>query len=118
MRPERIIEEVAKLDGWFLHGRNSLIMYKTSDNKPDGCVTEESHIEAQKLSRYLTSRDAIVPVIEEQERKIRRRIATLFFSVNNDEKDNMLKLLTATPSQLCEALLRATNKWRMINENC
>jgi len=55
---------------------------------------------------YLTSRDAIVSVIEKQKSFIQRAI--------NDR----LKHITdwgftylATPSQLCEALLRATGNW-------
>jgi hypothetical protein len=77
------------------------------------------------LKPYLTSRDAIVPVIEKHPLEVKRKVvhivSDLFYS-SKDEKNQWynggwhvdckaMACLFSTPSQLCEALLRATGKW-------
>lgn len=61
---------------------------------------------------YLTSRDAIVPVIEKQSARVCCEIAQQFIDEHKSTQALMLNLLLATPRQLCEALLRATNLWK------
>lgn len=75
---------------------------------------------------YLTSLDAIVPVIEKQPTNIKHKfVRTLWITLNgecsehdvfNEQEsafvDEIIKLMLATPRQLCEALLRATGKWK------
>ncbi len=53
---------------------------------------------------YLSSRDAIIPVIERQ-----GNIQLIESSCVMKYK--LRSILEATPAQLCETLLRATNKW-------
>ena len=113
MKPQDIIKAIAELD----------------DDKPMivqdhvGNISLDYFVEGERFMRrkgnYLLSRDAIVPVIEKHTKKE---------SVSNDFFDSLGKVIArvkprkslyieqremqfATPSQLCEALLRATGKW-------
>lgn len=56
------------------------------------------------------SYDAIIPVIAKQGRVVITVIGTSLF---NQAKNKTVSeaIFTATPAQLCEALLRATGKW-------
>lgn len=63
---------------------------------------------------YLTSYDAIIPLIQKQDLIIGKHMMQIMHrmvsgSGNHHVKDFYLFLLS--PSQLCEALLRATGKW-------
>lgn len=92
------IIEIAKLDGW---------------NYEDHCLCQGC-LELNNKS-YLTSRDAIVPVIEKQSWPTKVAIAGIICSLKtNSEVEYSPRVATmlATPSQLSEALLRATNKWK------
>lgn len=119
MTPEDKIKAIAELDGW------SDISWPfgtafTGQGKPP-------HLNANltPLLPYLTSRDAIVPVIEKHPLEVKRKVvhivSDLFYS-SKDEKNQWynggwrvdckaMACLFSTPSQLCEALLRATGKW-------
>lgn len=66
---------------------------------------------------YLTSRDAIVPVIEKQMKSYGDEL-TFWTTLQRVVADGQTtpysidyRCIIATPSQLCEALLRATGKW-------
>lgn len=74
---------------------------------------------------YTTSRDAIVPVIERQPPAVLAECCRVLLELLKDywiqfDKDVdwssqimcMMATLKATPAQLCEALLRATGKWK------
>ncbi len=67
----------------------------------------------KSLPNYTTSYDAILPLIQKQTEKVQWNVFNHI--VANGPKhftlDNTLKLIRATPLQLCEALLRATGKW-------
>lgn len=72
--------------------------YATSEhykNEPDRVVLVPA---PQKP--YITSYDAIIPLLEKQERKLRCKVMALLYMDG------------ATPAQLCEVLLRETGKWR------
>lgn len=97
MKPELQIKALAELDGWtniridvsgsgqhYLHGRNSTGDFSNPPN-------------------YLTSYDAIIPLIQKQPYEVKCNM----WNHLDAESD----LWDATPQQLCEALLRATNKW-------
>jgi hypothetical protein len=122
---EQIIE-VAKLDGWEF--------YPSKDNQYSGNAEPEywKHeeqssgvpIDETELPLYLTSHDAIVPVIEKWINNNIER-TTLFIDAlcwvvvaqrpplaSPPSYNFIWLLLRATPRQLCEALLRATNKWK------
>ena len=112
MKNEDIIKAIAELDGWKsskFGTEESPVWYQTTD---DGMVYE--------LPPYLTSRDAIVPVLRKQPRfqngkpfqlLIVRHLETI---VERDGKflEREFNALVATPRQLCEALLCATGKWK------
>lgn len=59
----------------------------------------------QLLPPYLTSRDAIVPVVEKQPPHVQYQVHKFL-----GELEIRYRWL-ATPRQLCEALIRATGKW-------
>lgn len=54
---------------------------------------------------YLTSYDAIIPVIQKQDIGVQH-------SISNWMIRNELSWFTITPAQLCEALLKAVGKWK------
>jgi len=74
------------------------------------------------LKPYLTSLDAIVPLIEKQPMNIQLEVAIqlrIYYQRNeeiypglNNLEGWMLWTITSTPAQLCEVLLRATGKWK------
>ena len=105
MKPQDIIKAIAELDGW----------------KPNpiagGMYPPDLHPAVNinkvfELSPYLTSRDAIVPVIEKQDLVTKSNwLYILSDMVYHQHKNTYLVSLFVTPSQLCEALLRSTGKW-------
>ncbi len=109
MKNQDIIKAIAELDGW----------------KPKYLSQESQGLNPPP---YLTSRDAIIPVIE---KKLSRHTCHSFFDALGliaivDWQDcdgapsyegdgsyfEQWVLFKAKPSQMCEALLRATGKWR------
>lgn len=72
----------------------------------------------QSLPNYLTSYDAIVPLMQKLAKADKGEpcmellMDILFKHLDrNYPTDEWNSYFDATPSQLCEALLRATNKW-------
>jgi len=57
---------------------------------------------------YLTSYDAIIPLIQKQSYGIVANIHDILCTTN----DTKYFLRNCSPTQLCEALLRATGKWK------
>lgn len=92
MNPEAQIKALAELDGWKC--------YPAIDGSDAHwiCPNEWWH---ESCPSYLTSYDAIIPLIQKQPLEIRDRIAT---------KGGPISFM-ATPAQLAEKLLRATNRW-------
>jgi hypothetical protein len=103
MKPKDQIKAIAELDGRYVDGiTTDGDCYETIPQRgsPDDDI---------EVFRYLTSRDAIVPVIEKQGWEM---IAYIMLELFNKERNPDLRYsCLATPSQLCEALLRATGKW-------
>lgn len=73
-------------------------------------VFTDSEHQIKMLPDYLHSYDAIIPVIQKQDRKIIVRLI-LSFKGRNDVA-RMFDWIQYKPAQLCEALLRATGKWK------
>ena len=102
MKPEEQIKALAELDGWTNIHDNKYGVPASGKTPPDWkgdgfSSASEDYI----LPNYLTSYDAIIPVIQKQPLEVRQRIAAsgpISFMV--------------TPAQLSEALLRATGKWK------
>jgi hypothetical protein len=118
MTPEDQIKAIAELDGWKLTGRWFL-----PPNNYDG--KQDNNRDENGCPNYLTSRDAIVLVIEKYPLDVKRKVvhivSDLFYS-SKDKKNQWynggwrvdckaMACLFSTPPQLCEALLRATGKW-------
>jgi hypothetical protein len=95
------VAALAELDGWTCDVTQGLW------TDVDGGQFVEHSLAHHKLPNYLTSYDAIIPLIQRQPRKI---IVAMEDHFEEHMKDWLwLKL---TPSQLTEALLRATGKWK------
>ncbi len=136
MTPDQIIKAVAELDGFKIEeldhpqlrhrtifrvknrdGRLLLHKWTTygeCDSERIGSRGLEEHHSGydfqdlrdvvKALPPYLSSRDAIIPVIE-------RRGNIQLIESSCVMKYKLRSILEATPAQLCEALLRAANKW-------
>ncbi len=115
MTPDQIIKAVAELDE--PHQKWEHIL------DPD-CKTHvvgyryPAHRGYIAAKPYLSSRDAIIPVIEKRVKGLNQMNKFLSSLCKKDFQFGMLLtegevfyLLTSTPAQLCEALLRATNRW-------
>ena len=123
MKPEDQIKAIAELDGWtdikyYPHPIDETWKQLYAGIAPDKKIL-------QTIPPYLTSRDAIVPVIE----KLPRDLIVKFIHfltldvlkicpiVGSDEACFMASeldcfaIVKATPTQLVEALLRVTGKW-------
>ena len=72
--------------------------------------TTDSYINWDALPPYITSYDAIIPLIQKQDSMTRTRIA-VSLSVGQNNTARSYDYMMQTPSQLSEALLRATNRW-------
>ena len=93
MKPEEQIKALAELDGR---------LACTVSNC--GCGSE------LKDFNYLTSYDAIIPLIQRQDANTK---GLIYYHFNTDQSwtQQAIDMLDATPSQLSEAILRATGRW-------
>lgn len=102
MKPEEQIKALAELDGkWKQKEFEDDYAYTRSFGSTNSFM---SYIINIRLPHYLTSYDAIIPLIQKQPYEIR-------FSIAMSAPDGRISFMS-TPSQLCEALLRATEKWK------
>lgn len=110
MTNEEIIIEVAKLDGI---KQNFHWLHYPDQQIPDGYMLSDGTL-VKELHSYLTSRDAIIPVIEKlslpEQIQLMRHLHIEFRAGVASWTD--FKILTASPRQLCIALLKATGKWK------
>ncbi len=108
MKPEQQIKALAELDG-YSH-------LETSGPWHTWCGADLTG-EAYTIPDYLTSYNAIIPLIQKQPKDVQLDFMVCLLNLLNLEVNDMvscwslMKLLQATPAQLCEALLRATGKW-------
>lgn len=96
MKPEDQIKALAELDGWN-HITDQQGGHWWARNG-------EPAVRIYDLPPYLTSYDAIIPLIQRLDSGDAVRNALR-------RKMNNYYPFSATPAQLCEALLRATGKW-------
>ena len=100
MKLQDQIKAIAELDG---------LIYDSTCNVTGGLMFKHAPQRTRYCPDYLTSRDAIVSVIEKQPPKVLHQMYKhLCDWFDGESPENWIK---ATPSQLCEALLRATGKW-------
>lgn len=112
---QQIIIEVAKLDGFEEHPKHH---YYFRNGDINGERVLDSFKFPEFAPNYLTSRDAIIPVIE---KVVNTKEDVWNFSVNlskilTDTDEDYQELspvdyLLSTPKQLSTALLKATGKW-------
>ena len=101
MKKQDQTKALAELGGWKY---NSLGRWTPSNLHP---LANANH--DYKEPDYLTSYDAIIPLIQKQSISLQDGLAaSLAVSGNVPNK----WFWNATPSQLAEALLRATGKWK------
>lgn len=108
MKSELQIKALAELDGYFPFwcDLSRLWSWKSKDGRYRNFNQGLSEEHLVKITDYLTSYDAIIPLIQKQDGEIRMTVVDYLTDVVGYGC-----ILDATPAQLCEALLRATNKW-------
>jgi hypothetical protein len=121
METNNQIKALAELDGWTDissgWGRDDGDVYGVKPNYPD--YPNPAHY---AVPSYLTSYDAIIPLIQKQPKRGFDRFVRLLnrefcfghrvpLPCRLKSSDCSFMLYQASPSQLCEALLRATRKW-------
>ncbi len=122
MSDQEIIIEVAKLDG-YLDVKEYNYNYDYCGEQGEYKQLEGRHSSdlgiLKSLPNYLTSRDAIIPVIEKQGMIPRVQLVDFVSEElfehcdgsNQMSQTDMAVMLCATPRQLCIALLKATGKY-------
>lgn len=95
MLKEAQIKALAELDGWEAVFEDCAS--RMMGTPPDWSDHGYRH---HYCKAYLTSYDAIIPLIQKQSEGIREFVYEYWHYP-----------LSVTPAQLCEALLRATGKW-------
>lgn len=99
MTPQDQIKALAELDGWTLQEFKTHpawnIWHKGEDQRSN-----------ETLPHYLTSYDAIIPLVQKQDHETRRKIGSCPHGTTG-----MISIMM-TPHQLCEALLKAVGKWK------
>jgi hypothetical protein len=111
------IKAIAELDGWeYAHNDADGGSSGWRHGKQGNLLTIE---QVTEFHSYLTSRDAIVPVIDKICKDdvhkwcdVIDAFCKICHPVNYTALQVSISLMRATPSQLSEALLRATDKWK------
>lgn len=103
------IKALATIDGWRQHPKYEDVLINSSD-------TREAHVLSDTLRQYLTSYDAIIPLIQKQGSETLFAMyswlrSNAFVEAGNPSYLPVLIIAFSLPAQLCEALLRATGKW-------
>lgn len=120
MTPQDQIKALAELDGCHIAAENSQGFNLVLKNGDVVTVWNDETVDGDK-NRYCeklrTSYDAIIPLIQKQPKTVREQIAINLWAVHDidsdwAEQEAWAQNFLTTPAQLCEALLRATNKWK------
>lgn len=109
MTNEAMIRALAELDGWRMSLHSE---HRMANDEQEVCKMIADF-------KYLTSYDAIIPLIQKQGPIAQYQMVDFLCELMLEEYDgndyvkqsDLSTLCKATPSQLCEALLRATGKW-------
>lgn len=119
MTDTEILIEVAKLDGWVSEVRKR---YAGSPNVAGfgrnihlSLGHPDREFTLRIFTPYLTSRDAIIPVVEKQPVEIKRKIAHEFYGVpkvGGFIEDDYIACLLAPARRICIALLKATGTFK------
>ena len=101
MNDNEQIKAIAELDGLY---------FGNTEYDTEECWRNNLGIPKIHLKSYLTSLDAIVSVIKKQ--SFNRKTSIDAYLTNLIRVGQIEWEWLATPRQLCEALLRATGKWK------
>lgn len=103
MTPEQINIECAKLDGWVLS-----LDFHIDKSHWAGCAKHPQLAKEMRpvTFRYTTSYDAIIPLIQKQDRATLVRLVLSIKKAQNDVA-RMVDWLKLTPLELATALLKA-----------
>lgn len=111
MTPQNQIKALAELDGahqghWTEYATTSASAAEVISGRmwSDSGWTYANGQVHSNHPHYLTSYDAILPLIQKQDGNMRLCMFNQYFQDVGVYKE--------TPAQLCEALLRATGKWK------
>lgn len=101
------IKALAELDGYIMelsspNGIPVMCLYEK------GKIIRECSMESPRMAAYLTSYDAIIPLIQKQSYGIIANIHDILRTTN----DTKYFLRDCSPAQLGKALLKATGKWK------
>jgi len=102
MNQEQQIKALAELDGMYYFTADATRHYPGFWQNDKGQAFHELH--------YLTSYDAIIPLIQKQDKATQTRMVVAMTVAQNNTA-RFFDFLNRTPAQLGEALLRATGKW-------
>lgn len=109
MKEQDIIKACAELDGYTINGPSddpAVVEGWCWDGKGNNCWLEELE--------YTSSYNAIIPLIQKQDSRILREVGhRLLKDCCGNFGEIAMQGIQRTPAQLCEALLRATGKWKV-----
>jgi hypothetical protein len=108
MTSEQQIKALAELDGFGETWNELSGLWGTIILQP------QDWNRTMRVPEYLTSYDAIIPLIQKLWKAdvcLSGDFTSSLKKVREWHTISLMEMLTATPSQLCEALLRATGKW-------
>lgn len=121
MTDEQLIIAVAKLDNWVREESEHPIFKSRIIWWIKHTGTFERRIPLIELPPYLTSRDAIIPVIEKVVKPTKQITSTRFSDILMNELEGytdtiygdfeIKQMLFATPKQFSIALVKATGNW-------
>jgi len=110
MESERIIEEMAKLDGYTFSDRCLSGEPKWDvDIKRDGFNVSGNTI--VKVPLYLTDHNACQRVIDGMDKHILSKYDGILYALTFDYENDTSRISQATCPQKCEAILKAYGKW-------
>jgi len=107
MTPEQQLKALAELDGFKIESRT---YQYDGELHHYSYITQGDGNQYNNLPSYLTSYDAIIPLVQKQNLNVINIMRT-WLVANVVIRLPFFVWLWATPAQLCESLLRATGKW-------
>ena len=105
MKDNEIIKACAELDGYEYHG---IVGFQYDGATIEWTKWTKGGEVSNGVPSYLTSYDAIIPLIQKQDVKTERRIAEWLIG----RLGGYGAITRPSPATLCQALLRATGKWK------
>ena len=114
MKDIDIIKAIAELDGYAETAFDKDIPAYCTGIRKGSWSRKDLKSQWENTKPYLTSHDAIISVIEKLAKDGKPYLIHALWWMIDEllEIQDILPALKATPPQLCEALLRATGRWK------